>query len=40
VELLNTTVVETLLHGSVKVFHLSADSMPAPGAEAAAVFRY
>ncbi|MFP4562736.1 MAG: hypothetical protein ACLFRY_05425 [Spirochaetia bacterium] len=40
VELLNTAVVETLLHGSEKVFHLSADRMPVPGAEAAAIFRY
>jgi hypothetical protein len=40
VELLNTAVVETLLHGSEKVFHLESDRMPVPGAEAAAVFRY
>lgn len=39
-ELLNTAVVETLLHGSEKVFHLPPERMPVPGAEAAAIFRY
>ena len=39
-ELLNTAVVETLIHGSEKVFRLPPDRMPDPAAEAAAIFRY
>lgn len=39
-ELLNTAVVETILHGSEKVFPLSPDRMPDPDAKAASIFRY